>query len=321
MNNPLLELIKAYPDKPWNRSHLSENPWLTYRIISMDNPNWKGVWRCLGISSNINMDWDELLNHLDDISWFWFCRNNRFIGTHLEKLVKHPDTKYRLDWEKIHLNPHVTWETISKTLDTPHYYWGKNAILAHAPLKDLYDIINHVFRKTPLNTEYAQWFEDPITENNIWALEENTQLNAEFVQYCIRYGINPTNSFRNAFLGDVKKDTLIEAFNNYPNSYIGSQVYKWKKVADHPAIDPQKYIEHFGFIPDLMGNPRITREIIENFSDDTSWRRLSSNPFSRHPYYLGPKKEKRREIVAQILYRTDPPLLPSEICEIISSYL
>ena len=75
-NNPLINLIKKYPDKEWNWYYISANPNITWKDIK-ENPS--KPWDCECISSNPNITWNTIKNNpnypLEKI-WFFQSKYN-----------------------------------------------------------------------------------------------------------------------------------------------------------------------------------------------------------------------------------------------------
>ena len=89
-NNPLINLIKKYPDKEWFWYYISSNRNITWEIIDANPDATMGL---KGISKNPNS----------------FGNNSVLI------LIK------PWDWYNISQNPNITWETIESNLDK---YWN-----------------------------------------------------------------------------------------------------------------------------------------------------------------------------------------------------
>lgn len=117
-NAVTLEIVKAYPDLPWDWHILSRNPLVarSYQTV-LDNPELP--WDHRGLSWNPKaVTWELVVeSQKTDLryAWDWSGLTNNASVYSWERVVQNKD----LPWDWTTISTKVDWETVSKNLDMP----------------------------------------------------------------------------------------------------------------------------------------------------------------------------------------------------------
>ena len=126
------DIVREYPEYPWNWYGLSENPNITEEIIDeFYTKPW--VWETLGQNPNLTLSF--ILTHLDQPwDWKYWVKTTyiwHFVSSHSSitpyEIITNPSLPWI--WSKVSQNPNLSWDLIERY---PTKSWDWDAVSRHS---------------------------------------------------------------------------------------------------------------------------------------------------------------------------------------------
>lgn len=288
---------------------------------------WKTFW---GMNPSINEDnievlidhfwlrinWEELSLHRS-LSWAYLIENIHLPWTLKGFMLKAPMNLFRALFDYRHLRtPLSSWPTLNSfQLET----------LKRLALGSWDSALLYI--KPSMTWEfYCHYCEILGNKDVVW---DRVMCRTYFPLSGVKPHImrNPMIlAMRKDVTYDVVQSTGLVTWRHYSYSFnltlqdvtrLPKESWDMEVVAGNPAINPQEFIELYGFNPGILYNPRITEEIIDQYcTTPADWAMLAVNDFHKNLYFRDSKFEARKKIVSRELRS----LLPYELCDIIADY-
>ncbi len=271
-SNPLIILLKKYPNKSWFYKELSWNPNLTWDFIKN---NLHLPWKWNAISMNSTITWD-IIQANPCINWDWtgVSQNPNITYDIIRNNPNHP-----WNWKCVSQNKNITWDIVREN-PTPI------PIIDGIERKEAIVMINDVLYPNDENKNEWNWnylnhnFEWSVFENNpnlprfYRDLSANTSITIEIVRK------NP--GVWNYYLLSLNENIPFSVIREDPNlrSWITSiPNISWDIIKNNPEFSWDFY--------QISSNPNITQKIVKN-NPEYPWYKCDPQSGNNNPWLCNP---------------------------------